>query len=157
MKIVKYTPERRQDFVDLNVWWIEKYFGAVEQADRDEFDHVEDEITKGGMVFFAVDEADGAALATCMAIDRGEGEWEIARIRSRPAAQGLRQGRLRGVRGLGRAARCEAHLHAHEQLALYSHPHLREPRIPACLLGGLRRICPRRLCPGKVRLAPEVR
>ena len=136
MKIVKYTPERRQDFVDLNVWWIEKYFGAVEQADRDEFDHVEDEIAKGGMVFFAVDEADGAALATCMAIDRGEGEWE---------------------RGLGRAARCEAHLHAHEQLALYSHPHLREPRIPACLLGGLRRICPRRLCPGKVRLAPEVR
>lgn len=49
MKIVKYTPERRQDFVDLNVWWIEKYFGAVEQADRDEFDHVEDEIAKGGM------------------------------------------------------------------------------------------------------------
>lgn len=84
MKIVKYTPERRQDFVDLNVWWIEKYFGAVEQADRDEFDHVEDEIAKGGMVFFAVDEADGAALATCMAIDRGEGEWEIAKLGSAP-------------------------------------------------------------------------
>lgn len=84
MKIVKYTPERRQDFVDLNVWWIEKYFGAVEQADRDEFDHVEDEIAKGGMVFFAVDEADGATLATCMAIDRGEGEWEIAKLGSAP-------------------------------------------------------------------------
>lgn len=67
MKIVKYTPERRQDFVDLNVWWIEKYFGAVEQADRDEFDHVEDEIAKGGM-----------------AIDRGEGEWEIAKLGSAP-------------------------------------------------------------------------
>ena len=52
MKIVKYTPERRQDFVDLNVWWIEKYFGAVEQADRDEFDHVEDEIAKGGKAVF---------------------------------------------------------------------------------------------------------
>ena len=36
------------------------------------------------MVFFAVDEADGAALATCMAIDRGEGEWEIAKLGSAP-------------------------------------------------------------------------
>lgn len=50
MRIIEYAPERRQDFIDLNVWWIERYFGDVERADWDEFDQIEDEIAKGGMV-----------------------------------------------------------------------------------------------------------
>ena len=83
MEIVEYTPERKQEFIELNTWWIERYFGQIEQGDWDEFDHVEDEIAKGGMVFFAVD-GDGRALATCMAINRGGGEWEIAKLGSDP-------------------------------------------------------------------------
>lgn len=84
MQIVEYAPERKQDFINLNTWWIERYFGTVEQADWDEFDHVEEMIAKGGMVFFAIDENDSTALATCMAIRRGEDEWEIAKLGSTP-------------------------------------------------------------------------
>lgn len=83
MEVIEYTPERKRDFIDLNTWWIEEYFGKVEQADWDEFDHVDEEVAKGGMAFFAVD-GEGRALATCMAIDRGEGEWEIAKLGSNP-------------------------------------------------------------------------
>lgn len=79
MNIVAYTPDRLQDIVRLNVWWIERYFGQVKQADRDEFDHVDEEIAKGGMAFFAVDD-NGTALATCVALNRGNGEWEIAKL-----------------------------------------------------------------------------
>lgn len=84
MRIIEYAPERRQDFIDLNVWWIERYFGDVERADWDEFDQIEDEIAKGGMVYFAIDEDDGSALATCAALNRGAGEWEIAKLGSAP-------------------------------------------------------------------------
>lgn len=83
MRIVQYEPARKQDFVDLNTWWIERYFGRVEQPDWDEFDSIGDEVEKGGMVFFALDD-DGAALATCAALDRGEGNWEIAKLGSNP-------------------------------------------------------------------------
>ncbi|MEE8722921.1 MAG: GNAT family N-acetyltransferase [Eggerthellaceae bacterium] len=83
MKFIKYTPDRKSDLIRLNVWWIERYFGQVEQADRDEFDNVDEEIAKGGMVFFAVDD-EGTALAACMAINRGNDEWEIAKLGSDP-------------------------------------------------------------------------
>lgn len=83
MEIVEYTPERKQEFIDLNTWWIERYFDQIEQADWDEFNHVDEEIARGGMVFFAVDD-EGVALATCMAIARGNDEWEIAKLGSYP-------------------------------------------------------------------------
>lgn len=83
MRIVEYSPELKRDFVDLNTWWIEEYFGTIEQADWDEFDHVDEEIAKGGMVFFALDD-EGCAVATCMAIKRSEDEWEIAKLGSSP-------------------------------------------------------------------------
>lgn len=83
MRIIEYAPERKQDIIDLNIWWIEKYFGKVEQPDWDEFDHVDEEIEKGGMAFFAVDDT-GRALATCMAIKRSNEEWEIAKLGSDP-------------------------------------------------------------------------
>lgn len=83
MRVIQYSPERKQDFIDLNVWWIKRYFGKVEDADLEEFDRVDDYIAQGGMVFFAVDEQ-GTALATCMAIPRGDDEWEIAKLGSDP-------------------------------------------------------------------------
>lgn len=83
MRIVEYTSDRKQDFVDLNTWWIERYFGRVEQADRNEFDNVDNDIARGAMVYFALDD-DGTALATCMAVPRGDDEWEIAKLGSSP-------------------------------------------------------------------------
>ena len=113
MEIIEYAPERKQEFIDLNTWWIERYFDQIEQADWDEFNHVDEEIARGGMVFFAVDD-EGVALATCMAIARGNDEWEIAKLGSHPPAQRLRQGRVRGMRGVGRSSRRASHLHSHE-------------------------------------------
>ena len=52
MEIIEYAPERKQEFIDLNTWWIERYFDQIEQADWDEFNHVDEEIARGGMVFF---------------------------------------------------------------------------------------------------------
>jgi GNAT superfamily N-acetyltransferase len=83
MRIVPYDPSRKQDILDLNVWWIERYFGKVEPADLEEFDLVDDYIAQGGQAYFAVDD-DGVALATCMAIPRGKDVWEIAKLGSDP-------------------------------------------------------------------------
>lgn len=83
MRVVPYTPDRKQDLVRLNVWWIERYFGKIEPADREEFDHVDDEVAKGGMAFFAVDD-EGRALATCMAVKRADDVWELAKLGSDP-------------------------------------------------------------------------
>ena len=60
MKIIEYEPSRKNDLIRLNVWWIKRYFGQVEAADREEFDHIDEEIAKGGMTFFAVGD-DGEA------------------------------------------------------------------------------------------------
>lgn len=83
MHLEQYSPKRRQEFIDLNVWWIKRYFGKVEPADMAEFDTVDDVIAQGGMVFFAVDE-EGHALATCMAAPRGNDVWELAKLGSSP-------------------------------------------------------------------------
>jgi N-acetylglutamate synthase-like GNAT family acetyltransferase len=83
MKIVSYTPDRKADFIRLNTWWIERYFGAVEPRDQAEFDRIDQELAQGGMIFFALDEQ-GHALATCMARNEGEGVWELAKLGSDP-------------------------------------------------------------------------
>lgn len=86
MRLEQYTPARRQDFIDLNTWWIGRYFGPIEPTDMLEFEGIDDEVRHGGMAFFAVDD-DGTALATCAAFDRGDAGWEIAKLGSNPARE----------------------------------------------------------------------
>ncbi len=83
MKVITYTPDRKDDFIRLNTWWIERYFGTVEAQDRAEFDGIEQELDEGGMIFFAVDD-EGRALATCMARNEGDNVWELAKLGSNP-------------------------------------------------------------------------
>lgn len=52
MEIIPYKSEYKNDFIQLNRAWIEKFF-KIEQADIDMLEHIEEYITKGAMVYFA--------------------------------------------------------------------------------------------------------
>ncbi|MDO5298042.1 MAG: GNAT family N-acetyltransferase [Clostridia bacterium] len=77
MDIIEYIPAYKQDFIKLNLGWIERFF-TPEQADYDVLDHVEDMLAAGAMIYFAVE--DGSVLATCMAAPLGNDVWEICKL-----------------------------------------------------------------------------
>lgn len=89
MEIIEYQEKYKQDFIDLNVAWVERFF-VMEQEDRDILSHVEDFLEKGAMIFFAVE--DGKVLATCMVYPSGENVWEICKL----AAAGQHTGKGAG-------------------------------------------------------------
>lgn len=77
MEIIKYEEKYRQDFIDLNTAWVERFF-VMEQEDRDILSHIEDFLKKDGMIFFAVE--DEKVLATCMVYPFGNNIWEICKL-----------------------------------------------------------------------------
>ena len=81
MKLIEYDRRYRQDFIDFNTAWIEDNFGHLEPEDYDTFEHIEDEIKEGAMIYFAIDE-DGTALATCMAKPMEGNTWELCKLGS---------------------------------------------------------------------------
>ena len=64
MKIIPYSPEYRDEFVELNRAWISKMF-VMEPEDERELSNIEGYIQAGGQIFFALDD-DGAVMACCM-------------------------------------------------------------------------------------------
>src|SRR5512135_922650 len=92
VRITPFRPELAPAFERLSRDWIEAMFTlepaeAVYLADPEQYI-----IRQGGEIFFAVDGEE--VLGTCAAIPHGEGEFELAKLHVRPAAQG---------RGIGRA------------------------------------------------------
>ncbi len=77
MEIVEYQPQYRQAFVDLNTTWVEKYF-VMEEADREQFAHIDEDIERGAMILFAME--DGQVLATCMVLPAEDGVWELCKL-----------------------------------------------------------------------------
>ena len=75
MQIVEYQDVYKQDFVDLNVAWIEKYF-TMEQPNYDALCYVEEYVAKGGIIFFAVE--NDVVLATRMRLLMAQknGRWQ---------------------------------------------------------------------------------
>ena len=78
MKIVKFEDKYRQAFIDLNTEWITKLFGKIEPDDVETFEHIDELIAGGAMIFFAVE--DEKVLAACMAKPTGGGEWEMCKM-----------------------------------------------------------------------------
>lgn len=78
MKIVKFEDKYRQAFIDLNTEWITKLFGKIEPDDVETFEHIDELIAEGAMIFFAVE--DEKVLAACMAKPTGGGEWEMCKM-----------------------------------------------------------------------------
>lgn len=89
MEVIKYQEKYKQDFIDLNTAWVERFF-VMEEEDWEILNHVEDYLKKGGMIFFAVE--DEKVLATCMVYPFGGDVWEICKL----AAAGQHTGKGAG-------------------------------------------------------------
>lgn len=86
MKITPYSPEYKDEFVELNRAWISEMF-VMEPEDERELSNIEGYIQAGGQIFFALDD-DGAVMACCMIGPREDGDWEIMKF----AAKGMYTG-----------------------------------------------------------------
>ncbi len=80
MRIVPFEERFRQDFIDFNTDWIVSHFGSLEEHDKEAFEKIDEELSNGAMIFFAV-EVD-KALAACMAKPVDRMTWEICKLAS---------------------------------------------------------------------------
>ena len=65
MEIAAYKSQWKQDFINLNLEWIEKYFKA-EPQDIEMLNNVEELIRNGAAVFFALEQE--RPIAVCMIV-----------------------------------------------------------------------------------------
>lgn len=86
MKVVPYSPEYKQAFIDMNTAWISDMF-AIEEQDIREMENIERYLDKGSQIFFALDK-EGQVMACCMIACREDGDWEIMKF----AAKGMYTG-----------------------------------------------------------------
>lgn len=81
MNVIQYREEYKKDFIQFNTDWIVDNFGALEKEDLDTFDHIEENLNNGSMIYFAVE--NGNVLATCMTKPLGDdGTWELCKLGS---------------------------------------------------------------------------
>ena len=108
--IIDYDARYRQDFLDLNMAWIEEYF-EVEEADRkvlrNPFEYV---IEPGGLIVFARNRKTGQIVGTCALINHGNGTGELTKMavakleRGRQTGRKLADGILERARNAGMTA-----------------------------------------------------
>lgn len=91
MNIVPYSPEYRNDFIEMNRLWISSMF-KIEAEDLRELGNIEPYIANGGQIFFALDDHN-SVMACCMIAPRDDGDWEIMKF----AARGMYTERAREV------------------------------------------------------------
>lgn len=81
MEIIEYKEKYKEYFIQFNTDWITDYFGYLENEDIATFQHIEESLKKGAMIYFALE--NGKVLATCMAKPYGnDGTWEICKLAS---------------------------------------------------------------------------
>ena len=81
MEIIEYQEKYKDYFIQFNTDWIIDNFGFLEEEDKATFQHIEESLEKGAMIYFAV-EAENV-LATCMAKPLDEnGTWELCKLGS---------------------------------------------------------------------------
>lgn len=78
MKIIQYDSRYRQNFIDLNTAWIIGLFGLMEKEDVETFQNIEKDISKGGMIYFAIENDN--VMATCMTKKIDDDTWEICKL-----------------------------------------------------------------------------
>lgn len=81
MEIIEYREKYKKDFIQFNTDWIKDNFGYLEEEDLDTFDHIEESLEQGAMIYFALEEE--SVLAACMAkpLDK-DGTWELCKLGS---------------------------------------------------------------------------
>lgn len=77
MEIIEYKNAYKQDFIDLNIDWIKRFF-VPEEADYEILNQIESLLDSGSMIYFALE--DNHVLATCMAMPLGDDVWEICKL-----------------------------------------------------------------------------
>lgn len=80
MRIIEYAPRYRNSFIKFNTDWIVDNFGCLEEEDIETFEKIDEELEKGAMIYFAVEE--DVPLATCMAKPMAGETWEICKLAS---------------------------------------------------------------------------
>ena len=91
VEILDYKPEYQNDFRDLNLRWIEKYF-KVEATDEEQLNNAKELILdQGGHIYFA--RLDGQIVGTIGLIKDGEKLYEIVKMAVDPKAQGKQIGK----------------------------------------------------------------
>lgn len=81
MEIIEYQDRYKKYFIQFNTDWIEDNFGYLEKEDVDSFQHIEENLQKGAMIYFALEK--GNVLATCMAKPLwDDGTWELCKLGS---------------------------------------------------------------------------
>lgn len=77
MNIVKYDKKYCEEFIRLNLEWIDRYY-EIEPSDRKMLKSIDEYIQKGAMIYFAVE--DEQVLATCMIEPHEDNVWEICKL-----------------------------------------------------------------------------
>lgn len=77
MEIIEYKNAYKQDFIDLNIDWIKRFF-VPEEADYEVLNQIESLLDSGSMIYFALE--DNHVLATCMTMPLGDDVWEICKL-----------------------------------------------------------------------------
>ena len=90
VEILKFKPEFRKAFKDLNIEWIEKYF-TVEPEDDKVLSNPEVIIKNGGEIFFA--KYNNEIVGTCAAIKIDDNTIELAKMAVTEKAQGKQIGK----------------------------------------------------------------
>lgn len=85
MELVKFEEKYRQAFIDFNTDWIVSNFGFLEEHDKETFEKIDEEIQKGAMIFFAVENE--IPLACCMSVPMDDNTWEICKFGSNTRVQ----------------------------------------------------------------------
>lgn len=91
VEIIDFDPAYREQFKQLNLAWIEKYF-KVEEPDIRTLSNPEGYIIdKGGRVFFA--RYNNEIVGTCALLKQHEGIYELVKMAVSPEAQGKQIGK----------------------------------------------------------------
>lgn len=81
MKIIEYQKKYKKDFIAFNTDWIEDNFGYLEKEDIETFEHIEESLEAGAMIYFALEGEH--VLAACMTKPMTEtGVWELCKLGS---------------------------------------------------------------------------
>jgi DNA-binding MarR family transcriptional regulator/N-acetylglutamate synthase-like GNAT family acetyltransferase len=91
VEIIKYLPEYKDSFRDLNYEWLEKYFKVEPEDKKMLCDPEEEIINKGGEIIFAM--MNNNIVGTAALIKSGDSEYELAKMGVTEKAQGKQIGK----------------------------------------------------------------
>jgi GNAT superfamily N-acetyltransferase len=101
IKILSFEDKYSEDFKNLNVEWIKKYF-VLEDADLKVLsDPMTSIVNKGGHIYMA--ELNGEIVGTCALLKMENGEYELAKMAVDEKAQGKQIGYKLGVATIEKA------------------------------------------------------